>query len=181
LNSFHAECLWLTAIPTLGQRYDVIITANQTISNYWLRVGTGGGGGPFACDGPNTNAANTRSIFHYTGANNTIEVNTTGVVLPLGCYDETNLVPYMKKTVPQQMPERLALGFANTAVNGNLVQWLVDGKAMMVDLFVPTIQNVVTGNLTFGSRENLYDIDTADEVRILTCISQVGGLHAKLV
>lgn len=137
---------------TVGQRYDVIIEANATVDNYWLRVGTGG-----KCDGPNANAANIRSIFHYDGANSG-NPNSTGTPLPTGCYDETNLVPFVKTQVPQDIPEELTLSFVRTVARNNLVQWHINGSPMVIDFTRPTLQNVIDGNSTYNVAENVYPV-----------------------
>ncbi|KAF1810159.1 Cupredoxin [Eremomyces bilateralis CBS 781.70] len=50
-----------------GQRYDVIIDANQAVGNYWFRTKFGGtADDPY--DGRNRNAANIKNIFSYNGA-----------------------------------------------------------------------------------------------------------------
>ena len=150
----------LTRSP--GQRYEVIINATQPIDNYWLRVGTGG-----TCDGPNANAANIRSIFRYAGAPST-DPTTTGE-LPTGCYDETNIVPYAKTTVPQEMPEQLTVGFnpnytSDVTQNQGLVQWLVNGNPMAIDLEVPTLQSVLDVNVNFGNNRHVYAVDEKNKV-----------------
>lgn len=144
-----------------GQRYEVIINATEAVGNYWLRVGTGG-----ACDGPNANAANIRSIFRYAGAP-ALEPNTTGT-LPAGCYDET-VVPHAKTTVPQEMPALLSVGFnpnwtSDVTQNQGLVQWLVNGEPMNVDLEVPTLSSVLNGNVSFGNNRHVFAVDETNKV-----------------
>jgi len=136
----------------VGQRYDVIINANATLGNYWLRVGTGG-----RCDGPNANAANIRSIFRYAGAGSGEPNSTAAAPLPTGCYDE-QVVPYVKTTVPQNTPDKLTTGFTDTAGSGDLVQWLVNDVPMLIDLEYPTLQHVVDGNDTFATARNVFKV-----------------------
>jgi len=137
---------------SVGQRYDVVINANATTSNYWFRVGTGG-----TCDGPNANAANIRSIFRYAGAGSGDPNSTAAAPLPTGCYDEA-VVPYVKTSVPQEVPEELKVGFTNTAGSGNLVQWLVNGIPMDVELDYPTLQHVADGNDTFAASRHVFKV-----------------------
>ncbi|KAH7128332.1 laccase [Dendryphion nanum] len=144
-------------VLAVGQRYDVIIDACQPVQNYWLRVGTGG-----KCDGPNANGANIRSIFHYSGASGTPN-STASAPLPTGCYDETNIVPFVKNSVPQKLPQKINAGFTNTAAGGNLVQWLVNGSPMLIDFTRPTLQNVIDGNETYGVTENIFTIGEKDQ------------------
>lgn len=143
-------------VLAVGQRYDVIIKATKDVDNYWLRVGTGGSA---RCDGPNANAANIRSIIRYAGAKEAIPGNSSSpVVLPTGCYDEANIVPYVKTTVPREVPEKMKVGFTNTAGGGNLVQWLVNGSPMLIDFDYPTLQSVIDGNDTFGSQRQVFTV-----------------------
>ncbi|KAF1998379.1 multicopper oxidase [Amniculicola lignicola CBS 123094] len=137
----------------VGQRYDVIIDANNTIENYWLRVGTGGG----KCDGPNANAENIRAVFHYDSAPPTTPTYTaSAATLPTGCYDETKIVPFVGTQVPQELPEEMTLSFFQSEATGNLVRWQVDGHAMMVDLENPTVQQIQRGVTTFKEEENVF-------------------------
>jgi FtsP/CotA-like multicopper oxidase with cupredoxin domain len=141
----------------VGQRYDVIINATQPVGNYWLRVGTGG-----RCDGPNANAANIGSIIRYAGAENSNPNSTAAAPLPTGCYDEV-IVPYVKTTVPQQLPQELELTFTDTGgPNGSdLVQWLVNDVPMLIDFDTPTLQTIFqgfTGNQTWGKTENVFEV-----------------------
>jgi hypothetical protein len=138
-----------------GQRYDVIITADQTPDNYWFRVGLGASN---RCDGPNANAANIKSIFHYATAADA-EPASTGITLPVGCYDESNIVPYVKTNIPSSLPKKLALTFSITAAQNNLVQWLVNSTAMLIDFKYPTLQYVIDKNTSFPATDNVYTVD----------------------
>jgi len=137
---------------SVGQRYDVIINATQPVGNYWLRVGTGG-----TCDGPNTNAANIRSIFRYAGAPSVNPNSTAAAPLPTGCYDE-KVVPYVKTQVPQDVPDEMKVGFTTTFGGGNLVQWLVNDIPIAVDLEYPTLQSVSDKNLTFDPSRHVFKV-----------------------
>jgi hypothetical protein len=159
-QSINLPCNLTLTHPPTGQRYDVIIHANATTSNYWMRVGTGGG----TCDGPNANAANIRSIFRYAGAASDEPNSTAAAPLPTGCYDES-VTPYVKTTVPQKLPEEMKVGFTNTAGSGNLVQWLVNDSPMLIDLAYPTLQHIIDGNDTFDSQRNVFKVGEKDQVR----------------
>ncbi|KAH8727984.1 multicopper oxidase-domain-containing protein [Phaeosphaeriaceae sp. PMI808] len=138
---------------SVGQRYDIIIKADQPKSNYWLRVGTGGG----RCDGPNANAANIRSIFRYDGAGSGNPNSTAAADLPSGCYDE-KVVPYLKTEIPQEKPKNIDVKFTNTAGSGNLIQWLVNGVPMRIDLDYPTLQSVADNNQTFAKERLVLEV-----------------------
>ncbi|KAJ4360369.1 laccase, multicopper oxidase, benzenediol:oxygen oxidorectuctase [Didymosphaeria variabile] len=144
----------------VGQRYDVVINANQTAGNYWLRVGTGGG----ACDGPNANAGNVRSIFRYEGADEKNPESEASAQLSTGCDDEKNLVPWVKTTVPQTTPKDMEVKFSNTVVDGaNLVQWLIGDTPMHINLSSPSIQQISYNDGNFSKSENTYNIGQANK------------------
>jgi FtsP/CotA-like multicopper oxidase with cupredoxin domain len=81
--------------------------------------------------------------------------------LPTGCYDEPT-TPYVKTTVPADVPSQLKVSFTNTAGSGNLVQWLVDGSPMLIDLDYPTLSHVADGNDTFDSQRNVLRVGEKD-------------------
>jgi FtsP/CotA-like multicopper oxidase with cupredoxin domain len=140
-------------VLAVGQRYDVIIEANQEPGNYWFRVGPGGN----RCDGPIAGAADGKSILRYKGCAEAAP-NSTGIVLPTGCYDETNIVPYVKTTVPQGHPEGLKLGFQISAARGNLIQWLVNDSSLQIDFKKPTLQYVIDNNFNFPTTDNVFTV-----------------------
>ena len=145
-----------------GQRYDVVINANQTVDNYWLRVGTGGG----SCDGPNANAANILSIFTYSGAASG-DPTSSGITLPTGCYDETTVTPWVKTDVPSNTPRDLEVGFNGSATVGsvsNLVQWSINSSAILIDWEKPTLQYVIDGNTTYPASDNVITLEGANSV-----------------
>lgn len=77
----------------IGQRYDVIVTADQSsvATDFWMRAI------PQSSCSDNDNADNIRGIVHYgvsTGA-----PSTTGYSYTDECADETNLIPMVSKDV----------------------------------------------------------------------------------
>ncbi|KAF1983858.1 multicopper oxidase [Aulographum hederae CBS 113979] len=148
-----------------GQRYSVIIDANQAMGNYWLRVSNGFDS--TQCDGPNAmartpngDADKVRAIFSYEGAPEG-EPTSSGSV-PSGCYDEV-VVPYVKTTVlGNSVPHNIQLGFNRSSADGNLVKWLIDGTPMKTDWKRPTLQSVYGGHVgNFSQKTHVYEINTA--------------------
>ena len=78
----------------VGQRYDIIVTANQPTDNYWMRSIP-----QVSCSVNNTNANNIRGIVRY-GAS-TADPTTTGYAAPDNCNDPPNseLVPYLQQNI----------------------------------------------------------------------------------
>ena len=92
-------------------------------------------------------------------------------MLPSGCYDQPDIVPYAKTTIPQSLPESLSLGFnpnytTDVSQSRGLVQWLVNDTPMAVDLQVPTLQSVLDGNVTTGTNSHVFKVEEKSEVSL---------------
>lgn len=144
----------------VGQRYDVMVEANQAVDNYWFRVGYG-----LDC-GNNTilsKGVQLGAIFSYTGAPSG-NPKSTGVTLLTNCVDEDRfkLVPFVPNMVPSSIVGSagkidLKLGASNTG----LVRWLLDGSAMTVDWNNPTLKTTLMGSSNFYPNANLYELSTS--------------------
>lgn len=144
----------------IGQRYDVIIDADQAPGSYWFRAEVQDEAG---C-GSNFNNGNIMSIFSYAGHESETPISTaTGYTQR--CTDETNLVPHWNSYVPQgQVENPTPLGTAiNQSANadGSLtVYWQVNGSAMDVQWDDPTLEYVRTGNTSYPTTDNLISLPT---------------------
>lgn len=149
----------------IGQRYDVIINANSTASNYWFRAAVQQGCG--TNDNPDA-----RSIFSYDGAPAGTPNDTVSALPAASCTDESNLVPYVKLDVPTTIiPQSSVLnvgfsGFNLTQNNGqaSLIQWNLNLTALTVDWEKPTLQYVIDGNTSYPRNLNLIEIPAANSV-----------------
>lgn len=145
-----------SVIVNIGQRHDIIITANQDIGNYWLRADVA------ACAG-NGLAGNVLSIIRYENATETEPTTVNTWQKPTGCYDET-VRPYVNNTVPRdQFLEALGtismdFNVTTTSSGGALVQWLINGSDIRVDWERPTLGQVLDGNFTFAPKSNVFEI-----------------------
>ena len=148
----------------IGERYDVIIEANQPIGDYWFHVVPQSG----CSSNLNTNAL---AIFSYTGANNTLPSNSTRSNAPAGadCNDpNSQLIPYVKLDVPSNytIPQSsiLDVGFAivQNQAQQTLFQWNLNFTAMAVQWDKPTLQYVLTGNDSYPPAANLITLPTAN-------------------
>ena len=148
----------------IGERYDVIIDANQAVDNYWFRATV-----MTAC-GANNNP-NIQSIFSYAGAADELPTSTSTNAAPQNCNDETGLVPYVVKNVSSAnflseyttLDVLLALGVQNGV---NVVQWNVNGSMINVDWEDPTLSYVASGNTTYPDNLNLIQLPTANTVNM---------------
>ena len=158
----------------IGERYDVIVNANQAVDNYWFRAEV-----MTAC-GANANNGNIKSIFSYVGA---VDANPTtpGTTAPQNCNDEQGLTPYVVKNVPSanfisQATELDVLLTVGANSNGrNVAQWNVNGSMINVDWDVPTLAYVQSGNTSYPTSLNLIELPTANTVS--TRISEVSTCY----
>ena len=148
----------------IGQRYDVIINANQAVGNYWFRAEVQDQAGPDC--GLNANNGNIKSIFRYTGAP-LANPTTTGPMYTQRCSDEV-VVPYWDSFVPNGPLEKG--GNLNSSINigvtaGNtVVTWGINTVPMNINWNQPILGQVFDGNTTFDKSANVISLPEADQV-----------------
>lgn len=142
----------------VGQRYDVIIEANQTVGNYWFRIGTGGG----QCDGPNDQFSNGQTegaIFSYQGAASG-NPTSSAYGLTTGCGDSTGLTPVVSFTIPSPSSAPTELDLTLDQTGG--VFWKVNNQSIDIDWTKPTLNYVVNGTYTLPVQDNGLTISNAN-------------------
>lgn len=158
----------------LGQRYDVIVEANQPVGNYWFNVTLGGGGLCGASRVPFP-----ASIFSYDGAPNDLPTDL-GTPIVADCSDMTDFEPI----VPRQMdPSTFDAAETQLDVNlttavtsrGNVFQWTVNGSAIDVQWDKPILQYVAEGNFSFPTEANVVEL-TARSGWNYVVINNIAGL-----
>ena len=135
-DGIEVEPFVVDSIPVFaGQRYSVVVTANQTVGNYWLRA---------LSNHPNETfeGGQNSAIFRYAGAPDEDPTTEHGpYVLP---YDETMAHPLINPGAPG-IPEP-----GQADVNINLIPGLVDGKYTIngvpyADPPLPVLLQILTG------------------------------------
>lgn len=145
----------------IGQRYDVIITANSTAGNYWFRAEVQDQAG---CGGSKQNG-NIKSIFSYSGVATGIPTSSS-VAYAQRCTDETGLVPYWNSFVPSGPLTSSQLDVAiNVGVtqDGSIVTWGVNLSALSVQWEKPIRQYVLDGNTSYPKSQNLISLPNAGQ------------------
>ncbi|OAG11484.1 uncharacterized protein CC84DRAFT_1224631 [Paraphaeosphaeria sporulosa] len=142
----------------MGQRYDIIVSADQETADYWMRAV------PQSSCSSNANSADIRAIVRYSSSSTADPTSTADSNLSnADCNDEllSNLVPYLTQTVvdPRQDED---LGVSISA-SGNLFKWQIGLKSMLVEWANPSLLQISEGNATFESQENVYKLDNANE------------------
>ncbi|KAK5652969.1 hypothetical protein OQA88_9449 [Cercophora sp. LCS_1] len=144
----------------VGQRYDVIIDANQAIGNYWLN----------ATLEKDNNCGKSRNNFpaaivSYAGAPNANPTNP-GTKIEADCVGETGFKPVVTRAIdpalfaPSTLP--ITLEFPDRG-HGRVFEWRVRGTPINVEWDHPVLERILEGNDTYPSQINLIDVPGKDE------------------
>lgn len=138
VDSVNHQSLTVDSIQILaGQRYSFILTANQPVSNYWVRANPNAGTLGFA------NGLNS-AILRYTGAPVIDPTTNSTSSNPLL---ETNLHPLLNPAAPGGSgPADIALNLA-IAFNASTFDFTVNG-ASWVTPTIPVLLQILSGSLT---------------------------------
>lgn len=139
---------------TNGQRFDVVINANQPVSSYFLRAVTQTGC-PSICNNNGLGLAN--GIIEYQGDCSTFPTSDLGnatVTSFSGCKDEplSKLKPWVKKTAGTESDLRAQLKLINgtnaalaaVGSSGRIFRWFLNGNTMNVTYTQPTLKTLAT-------------------------------------
>lgn len=144
----------------IGQRHDVIITANQTSGNFWFRA-------EVATDCSSANNYYGRSVFTYADATYAVPT-TSAATAPTVCKDESPLVPWVQNSVPssdfanQVQDLEVDINVEQVTTNGqNVVVWGVNLTAINIAWDMPTLEYVKQGNASYPKAYNLIELPTS--------------------
>ena len=149
----------------IGQRHDVIITANQTGGSWWFRAEA-----PDRC-GTNANNGNIKSIFRYENATSALPTSTATPYTPQ-CAATYPLVPFWDSFVPAepliaagQLSSSIQIGVR--ADRQPLIQWGLNFSAINVNWETPVVQSVLKDpTAEFPRMQNLIRMPDAGNVSI---------------
>lgn len=157
----------------IGQRHDVVITANQTGGNWWFRAQV-----PDRC-GTCENNGNIKAIFRYVNAT---EELPTSVSAPYEehCDVDYPLVPFWDAFVPSE--PLIAAGQLSSAIQigvrddrSPLIEWGLNFSAMHVDWETPIAQKVwADPEAQFPRKQNLIRMPDEGKVRAFASRSVPG-------
>ena len=160
-----ADFIPVKAIPgqdwvmlAIGQRYDVVFTANQTAGNYWFRAEVAG-------DCLSANNGKGRALFTYSTVTVDDTITDANTAAPGGC-SELVTVPYWKQAVDsstfaaQVKTLDTGVGPGVTANGQNLVLWHLNTTSMTIHWEDPTLQYVFDGNTSYPAAADIIEIPT---------------------
>lgn len=137
---------------SIGQRYDVIVEANQTAQDYWLR-----GGWNTQCQG-NKNFANITGIIRYDSTS-TADPTTSPGNFVNSCVDEprASLVPHLSMDVAPV--DALATTFEDVTFGPGV--WLLNGTTLNLTWSDPTTLRIFNGEQIFPADYNVVAINVS--------------------
>jgi FtsP/CotA-like multicopper oxidase with cupredoxin domain len=155
----------------IAQRYDIIVTANQTSDNYWMRAV------PQVTCSNNDNTDDIKGIVRYDSTS-TDDPTTTAYTATDNCDGESysNLVPYLSKTVgSSSSDDDLPVSIATT---DSKFYWYINDTSMYLNWSNPTIEYILDNDTTYGNQTNVITFDdTADEWAYFVISTTVGVPH----
>ena len=137
-----------TLLIGIGQRYDVVISANQTAGNYWFRANV-------ATDCLSANNFYGRAIWSYsTVASGT--PSSTAWTEPSTCLEPQAAAPYWVQPVPSGSfnsgSKGLSVAFSKAQVvpgGDTITVWTLGSTSMNIAWEKPTLQYVMDGNSSY--------------------------------
>ncbi|KAI4602002.1 hypothetical protein KJ359_010868 [Pestalotiopsis sp. 9143b] len=143
----------------MGQRYDVIVTANATADNYWMRALI-----QTACS-DNANPDNVRGIIRYDSTSTDDPTSTAwdDATTDGTCYDEdiSQLVPYVPITASSTADYEDDFS-VKIVVGDNGVLWEMGPSSFVNQWDYPSLLQVEEGNDTWADSQQVYAFPDAD-------------------
>jgi FtsP/CotA-like multicopper oxidase with cupredoxin domain len=142
-----------------GQRYDIIVEANQIVGNYWMRSVVE------SCNIIlNSNANGIRGIVRYDGVADTAsDPTTTQWSIPNDCSDQplSSLVPHLQRTVGSATTEESL--YLSWYFDGLIYHWTVNTQKLKIDWAKPTLELVQNGESLFPTSYNVKEITAVNK------------------
>jgi FtsP/CotA-like multicopper oxidase with cupredoxin domain len=140
----------------IGQRYDILVTADQTSGDFWMRSL------PQTDCSTNSNSDDIKGIVRYDSTS-TSDPTTSAYTYTDNCEDEamTDLVPYLSldaSAAALTNDEPVTLGRSN-----GVFKWYMAATTFSVEWDNPTLLQIYNGNTTFDTATHVVEIPTANE------------------
>lgn len=145
-------------LVAIGQRYDVVVTADAAAGDYWLR-----GGWTSACSS-NLNAAGMLGIVRYNGTNSTTDpTSTSSVTMTATCGDEPydSLVPYLAIDVGSLSSAEEAFESLSD-VTETYFMWTLNSSSLYLNWSDPTLVQVLDGDSVFPTDYNAVALNSTN-------------------
>ncbi|CAG8782889.1 17418_t:CDS:1, partial [Acaulospora morrowiae] len=146
----------------IAQRYSVIVHANQSVDNYWIRAHVSNCSVPsnndtFNFDSPLYQNEEVTGILRYEGALTMLPTYNGSSINASNCYDvdASLLKPYpLDRHVPQKVDTSLTFE-VNVTIRNTYVEALMNNSTYYPNLIHPTNERVID-NDTYAASDNVY-------------------------
>lgn len=146
-----------------GQRYDVLITADQDVDNYWFNA-------TFSSDnacGTSKNGA-PAAIFHYAGADGGLPTSPGAAITLATCTDLIDLEPVLARTVDvsnflEYASNTIPISLDINTTSTQLFNWKVNGSQARTNWNRPVDQYLMEGNTDYPVTDNIVQVPSSDE------------------
>ncbi|TGO27265.1 hypothetical protein BPAE_0045g00640 [Botrytis paeoniae] len=143
---------------SMGQRYDIIVTANAAVDNYWMRAVA-----QTVCS-KNVNADNIYGIIRYdsTSINDPTSVRWANASTDELCEDElmSSLIPYVPIVASDSPAEEDEFSVIINKTNG--VIWQMGTHSFLNQWDYPTLLQAYEGNDTWAPEQEVYQLPEAN-------------------
>ncbi|TVY83578.1 Laccase-2 [Lachnellula suecica] len=145
---------------SIGQRYDVLVTASQTSGDYWLRAGWVN-----ACS-TNGNAADITGIIRYDASSTADPTTTTTLAVSTNCGDEpvASLVPHLSYTVGDFDLNEVDIGVSFP----DYFRWTLNGSSLELDWADPTTLRIFNNDTIWPTDYNVEALSTTSASDVWT-------------
>jgi FtsP/CotA-like multicopper oxidase with cupredoxin domain len=148
----------------VGQRTDVLVTANQAPGSYWLRA--------FNTPCGDTNGPDGRGIIYYTGSDPSVAPTSTASApgaINSNCQNDP-----LATTVPQYAIPAVAAADTTITVtiagapdSSGVFHWTMNGVSYEGDLANPILPQALAGTTNFPASYNVYNTGAVNTVRLI--------------
>ncbi|KAI0521790.1 multicopper oxidase [Xylaria bambusicola] len=154
----------------IGQRYDVIVKADQEPGNYWMRAI------PQITCTTNEMTLNIKGIVTYDDLA-VEEPVTEAWPYDDSCEDEltSNLVPHLSLDVGAATSETVM--DVTLDIVGGFFKWKLNDNTFLSDWGEPTLEKVLTPGAVFTEQENIINLNETNTWTYLVVESQLGLAH----
>ncbi|XWX02410.1 hypothetical protein V2A60_010447 [Cordyceps javanica] len=142
---------------TMGQRYDILVTANQAAvaKQFWMRSLPLG-----LCGDPNWKFNDIRAIVHYE--DDLVEPQTWPYGYSQSCGDQTTQgIPYLREDV-QQPDIKLSETTSFNKIDGYWY-WTLKDAPMLIEWDDPTLSKLLRHDTTFQKNDSVIELPNANK------------------
>ncbi|KAH7100123.1 laccase [Auriculariales sp. MPI-PUGE-AT-0066] len=174
IKSFQAQTIGIA----IGQRYDVIIEADQDASaSYWIRTWA-----QSTCNRNTNDGSGTANAYITYDGGSTDLPSSDPFEFTDNCNDETNLVPYVPITVDSsgwsanETELDVSAPFGVVQGDETVFRWTIGGAVpMAVNLSYPTVAQLSNGDSLSQSLNSFY-IDGSGEITAYWLLQNLGPI-----